>query len=66
MFGHEIMALLFAKSLSMTVVIIPNKDNKEEFEEEAVKIHDNLSFLYKTSSSYLLKKRRNMSRCLGT
>lgn len=47
MFGHEIMALLFAKSLSMTVLIIPNKDNKEEFEEEAVKIYDNLSFFYK-------------------
>lgn len=46
MFGHEIMALLFAKSLKLSAVIIPNKDNKEEFEKEAAKIYDNLSFFY--------------------
>lgn len=30
-FGHEIMALNFAKALNMPVVIIPNKETKDEY-----------------------------------
>lgn len=45
-FGHEIMALKFAKSLGATVYILPKKETKEEFDAESKKIYDNLSSLY--------------------
>lgn len=44
-FGHEIMALNFAKALNMPVVVIPNKEKEEEFNAESEKILANLSFL---------------------
>lgn len=44
-FGHEIMALNFAKALNMPVVVIPNKETEEEYEAESEKILANLSFL---------------------
>lgn len=44
-FGHEIMALNFAKALNMPVAIIPNKEKEEEYEAESEKILANLSFL---------------------
>lgn len=44
-FGHEIMALNFAKALNMPVAIIPNKETKDEYEAESEKILANLSFL---------------------
>lgn len=44
-FGHEIMALNFAKALNMPVAIIPNKETEEEFNAESEKILANLSFL---------------------
>ena len=44
-FGHEIMALNFAKALNMPVVVIPNKENEEEYEAESEKILANMSFL---------------------
>lgn len=43
-FGHEIMALLFGKVYGLPVIIIPNKDTKEEFDSESAKIYSNLSF----------------------
>lgn len=43
-FGHEIMAMNFAKVLGLETVIIPNKEDKKEFEEESQKILDNMSF----------------------
>lgn len=46
-FGHEIMALNFAKALSMPVVILPKRDDFEEFEKESQRIYDSLSFLFK-------------------
>ena len=45
-FGHEIMAVNFAKALGLPVVILPNKDTKEEFKAESQKIYDNMSFFY--------------------
>ena len=46
-FGHEIMALNFAHALGLEVVIIPNKEGPQEFEEESKKIYDNMSFFYR-------------------
>lgn len=45
-FGHEIMSIVFAKALNSCVLIIPNKDNKEEYYAEAQKIYDNMSAFY--------------------
>jgi len=45
-FGHEIMAVNFAKALELPVVILPDKETKEEFEAESQKIYDNMSFFY--------------------
>ena len=45
-FGHEVMAVNFAKALGLPVVIVPNKDSKEEFKAESQKIYDNMSFFY--------------------
>lgn len=44
-FGHEIMALNYAKALNMPVAIIPNKETEEEFNTESEKILANMSFL---------------------
>lgn len=44
-FGHEIMALNYAKALNMPVAIIPAKETEEEYEAESEKILANLSFL---------------------
>lgn len=44
-FGHEIMALNYAKVLNMPVAIIPAKETEEEYEAESEKILANLSFL---------------------
>lgn len=43
-FGHEIMAVTFAKALDMLVAIIPNKEKEEEYMDESKKIVNNLSF----------------------
>lgn len=43
-FGHGIAAVNFAKAFGVKGVIIPKKDNKEDFEAEASKIFDILSF----------------------
>jgi len=43
-FGHEIMALNFAKALGLKVVILPKKETEEEFTEESAQIYSNLSF----------------------
>lgn len=45
-FGHEIAAVNFAKAFNLEVVIIPNKDNKEDYEKEAETILNNMSFFY--------------------
>lgn len=44
-FGHEIMALNFAKALNMPVALIPAKETEKEYEAESEKILANLSFL---------------------
>ena len=41
-FGHEIMALNFANAMGYEVVIIPNKETREEFESESDRIYDAL------------------------
>lgn len=43
-FGHEIMAVNFAKALDMWVVIIPAKETEDEFNTESEKILANMSF----------------------
>lgn len=45
-FGHEIMALNFAKAFGAEVVIVPKKDEQDAYEAEARKIYDNMSFFY--------------------
>ena len=37
-FGHEIMAVAIAKSMNLSVVIVPNKDNADEFNKESENI----------------------------
>ncbi len=44
-FGHEIMALNFAKALNMPVAVIPAKEIEKEYEAESEKILANMSFL---------------------
>ncbi len=44
-FGHEIMACGFANAFDANVLVIPNKETKEEYEAEQEKIVHNLSFL---------------------
>ncbi len=44
-FGHEIMACCFANAFDANVLVIPNKETKEEYEAEQEKIVHNLSFL---------------------
>ena len=44
-FGHEIMACGFANAFDANVLVIPNKETKEEYEAEQEKIFNNLSFL---------------------
>ena len=43
-FGHEIMAVNFAKAFNLDVVIAPNKDEKKAYDEESDKIFRNMSF----------------------
>ena len=50
-FGHEIMACNFAQAYNVNVLVIPNKETKEEYEAEQERIIANLSFL----SSRLVK-----------
>ena len=50
-FGHEIMSCCFAQAYNVNVLVIPNKETKEEYEAEQEKIVNNLSFL----SSRLVK-----------
>lgn len=45
-FGHEIMALQEAAVDNQQVAVIPNKDTREEYDAEAQKIIDNMSFFY--------------------
>ena len=56
-FGHEIMAINFAKALGLAVVIIPNKEDPQEFEEESKKILDNMSFFYRRIFTISPKER---------
>ena len=56
-FGHEIMAINFAKALGLEVVIIPNKEDPQEFEEESKKILDNMSFFYRRIFTISPKER---------
>lgn len=46
-FGHEIMALNFAKALNMDVVILPKKEQPQEFDYESNRIFNSLSFMTK-------------------
>lgn len=57
-FGHEIMALNFAHALGLEVVIIPNKEEPQEFEEESKKIYDNMSFFYRRIFTISYKDRQ--------
>lgn len=43
-FGHEIMAINFANALGFKVIIIPNKENADEYYTEAAKIYENMKF----------------------
>ena len=56
-FGHEIMAVNFAKAFNLDVVIAPNKDEKKAYEEEADKIFRNMSFFYNRMSILPFEER---------
>lgn len=43
-FGHEIMAVRFAEAYNVKALIIPNKDEKSEYETESLRIFDFMSF----------------------
>ena len=43
-FGHEIMAINFAKALGFKVIIVPNKENREEYNAESLRIFEALRF----------------------
>ena len=43
-FGHEIMATNFAKAYGVRVMICPNKEDKKEYVNEAVRIFNNMYF----------------------
>lgn len=45
-FGHEVMAINFAKAFEYPVIIMPKKEIKDEYELEAQRIYDNMSFFY--------------------
>ena len=59
-FGHEIMAVNFAKAFDLNVVIVPNKDEKEAYEEEAQKIFQNMSFFYNRMSIVPFEEKDNL------
>ena len=44
-FGHEIMACCFAQAYNTNILVVPNKETKEEYEAEQEKIIANLSFM---------------------
>lgn len=60
-FGHEIMAVNFAKAFGFQVVILPEKETKEEFEAESEKIFRNMSFFYKGVTKVAFEDRGNFS-----
>ena len=37
--GHEVMAVAIAKSMNLSVVVVPNKDNAEDFHKESENIY---------------------------
>lgn len=38
-FGHEVMAVAIAESMNLSVVVVPNKDNAEDFHKESENIY---------------------------
>lgn len=56
-FGHEIMAVNFAKAFKLDVVIAPNKDEKKAYDEESDKIFRNMSFSMTACLSFLSRKK---------
>lgn len=60
-FGHEIMALNFAKAFDLPVVILPAKDTKEEFEAESRKIYENMAFFYDGVCVVTFEERDNVA-----
>ncbi|MGN0913544.1 MAG: hypothetical protein ACI4OW_01465 [Alphaproteobacteria bacterium] len=59
-FGHEVMSLNFANALNSRILIIPNKDNKDDYDTEAKKIYDNMSPLYGNIEIVEFEKRKNV------
>lgn len=60
-FGHEIMAVNFAKAFNTEVVIVPNKEEKAAYDEEAQKIYDNMSFFYNRMSIVPFEEKNNIA-----
>ena len=60
-FGHEIMAVNFAKAFNLDVVIAPNKDEKKAYQEEANKILHNMSFFYNRMSIVPYEEKDNVA-----
>lgn len=60
-FGHEIMAVNFAKAFNLDVVIAPNKDEKKAYDEESDKIFRNMSFFYDRMSVVPFEEKDNLS-----
>ncbi|MBR2299473.1 MAG: hypothetical protein IJ870_02740 [Alphaproteobacteria bacterium] len=59
-FGHEIMACGFANAYGVKILIAPKKDNKEEYDAEAQRIYDVMSFFYGKMEIVPFEERENI------
>lgn len=64
-FGHEVMAVAIAKSMNLSVVVVPNKDNAEDFHKESENIYLNCRSIL-SWKPFLLKKRKRFWQKTGT
>lgn len=60
-FGHEIMAVAVAKSLCLPVVIVPNKDNEEDFNKESENIFAKMSPFYSRIERISFEEKEEMT-----
>ncbi len=60
-FGHEIMAVAIAKSMNLPVIIIPNKDNKEDFDKESENIFAKMAPFYSRIERISFEEKEEMT-----
>ena len=64
-FGHEVMAVAIAKSMNLSVVVVPNKDNAEDFHKESENIYLKMLPFYSKLETILsfMKGTANLVLC---